>query len=222
MLGTIVSQTIINLAALVVLGAIAVGGPVFAGGLGGALPLTAIVPAAALLLVVVLPAALARLARRRRGRVAGRLHAAVVRIRAGLAVFRSPRMALEAVGAQSGAWALQWLSCYALLVAFGFAHQGGPRAAAAVLFAVNVTAAVPVTPANIGVFQAACVAVLSAAYAIPVADALGYGVVLQVVEVATAVLLGVPALLREGLSLRGARHQMGERSPQPPEASWAR
>ena len=32
---------------------------------------------------------------------------------------------------------------------------------AAVLFAVNVTAVVPATPANVGVFQAACVAVLA-------------------------------------------------------------
>ena len=32
--------------------------------------------------------------------------------------------------------------------------------AAAVLFAVNVTAVLPLTPSNLGVFQAACVAVL--------------------------------------------------------------
>ena len=38
----------------------------------------------------------------------------------------------------------------------------GIGAAAAVLFAVNVTAALPATPSNLGVFQAACVAVLSA------------------------------------------------------------
>ena len=40
-------------------------------------------------------------------------------------------------------------------------------AAAAVLFAVNVTAVLPVTPSNLGVFQAACVAVLTGAYGVP-------------------------------------------------------
>jgi phosphatidyl-myo-inositol alpha-mannosyltransferase len=70
---------------------------------------------------------------------------------------------------------------------------------------VNVTAAVPVTPSNVGVFQAACVAVLAGAHGVATADALAYGIVLQAVEIATAVLCGVPALLREGLTWREAR-----------------
>jgi phosphatidylinositol alpha-mannosyltransferase len=77
--------------------------------------------------------------------------------------------------------------------------------AAAILFAVNVTAVLPLTPSNLGVFQAACVAVLSYAYGIPAAQALGYGIILQAVEVATAVILGAPALVKEGLSWREVR-----------------
>jgi len=77
--------------------------------------------------------------------------------------------------------------------------------AAAVLFAVNVTAVIPATPANIGVFQAACVAVLAGAYHVSTPDALAYGIVLQVVEIATAVLMGVPALITEGLSWKDVR-----------------
>ena len=42
----------------------------------------------------------------------------------------------------------------------------GIGAAAAVLFAVNVTAVLPATPSNLGVFQAACVAVLAGAYGV--------------------------------------------------------
>ena len=62
---------------------------------------------------------------------------------------------------QLSAWAIQWLSCYALLVALGPRRTSpGLGAAAAVLFAVNVTAVLPATPSNLGVFQAACVAVL--------------------------------------------------------------
>jgi phosphatidyl-myo-inositol alpha-mannosyltransferase len=36
-------------------------------------------------------------------------------------------------------------------------------------------------------------------------DALAYGIVLQAVELATAVALGLPALLREGMSWRDMR-----------------
>jgi phosphatidylinositol alpha-mannosyltransferase len=74
-----------------------------------------------------------------------------------------------------------------------------------VLFAVNVTAVIPATPANVGVFQAACVAVLAGAYHVHTADALAYGIVLQAVEVATAVIMGMPALVGEGLSWRDVR-----------------
>jgi phosphatidylinositol alpha-mannosyltransferase len=73
-----------------------------------------------------------------------------------------------------------------------------------VLFAVNVTAAVPATPANIGVFQAACVAVLSA-YGVAKTDALAYGIILQAVEIATALAMGMPALVREGMTWRDLR-----------------
>ncbi|MFL5878195.1 MAG: phosphatidylinositol alpha-mannosyltransferase, partial [Solirubrobacteraceae bacterium] len=78
-------------------------------------------------------------------------------------------------------------------------------AAAAVLFAVNVTAVLPATPSNLGIFQAACVAVLTGAYGVSAADALGYGIILQAVEIATALLMGMPALVREGLSWRDVR-----------------
>ena len=78
-------------------------------------------------------------------------------------------------------------------------------AAAAVLFAVNVTAVLRLTPSNLGVFQAACLAVLTGAYGIDPAQALGYGIILQAVEIATAVVMGAPALVKEGLSWREVR-----------------
>ena len=73
------------------------------------------------------------------------------------------------------------------------------------LFAVNVTAVLPATPSNLGVFQAACVAVLSGAYHVSSVDALGYGIILQAVEITTAVVMGMPALVKEGLSWRDVR-----------------
>ena len=106
---------------------------------------------------------------------------------------------------QLGAWAMQCVSCYLLLCALGIQHQTGFAAAAGVLFAVNVTAVLPATPANLGVFQAACVAVLHTGWHIGVGTGVAYGVILQAVEVTTAILLGMPALLKEGMSWREVR-----------------
>ena len=132
--------------------------------------------------------------------------AALTRVRRGLIVFRRPRLGAAAITMQLGAWAVQLVSCWVLMVALGLDHKGADLgAAAAVLFAVNVSAVLPVTPSNVGVFQAACMAVLIGAYGIGAADALGYGIILQAVEVATAVVLGAPALVKEGLSWREVR-----------------
>ena len=102
--------------------------------------------------------------------------------------------------AQLGAWGIQLLACDALFTALGLEDRVGIGAAAAVLFAVNVTAVVPATPSNIGVFQLATISVLTTGFGISTADALAYGVILQAVEIATAVVLGLPALVREGLT----------------------
>jgi phosphatidylinositol alpha-mannosyltransferase len=120
------------------------------------------------------------------------------RVRTGLGVFRHAREGVLATLAQFAAWAVQVLSAYAVLQALGLAHAVGLAGAAAILVAVNVTAAVPVTPSNVGMFQAACVAVL-AAFGVAAGPGLAYGIVLQAVEIATAIALGAPALLREDI-----------------------
>jgi phosphatidylinositol alpha-mannosyltransferase len=135
-------------------------------------------------------------------RAAAAVREQVERVRSGLAVFHNPRLGVWAAATQLVAWAIQWFACYTLMVALGL--HAGIGAAAAVLFAVNVTAVLPATPSNLGVFQAACVAVLSA-YGVSHTDALAYGIVLQAVEIATAVALGMPALLGEGMSFRDMR-----------------
>ena len=200
-LGTMVSQTILNVVALLGLGVLTFS-TYFDGRFG---PLTAaIVLPLAIFAVALLtaPLVVGMLSRRRPGSLAERIEAALAGVRAGLAVFRSPRPALEAATGQLGAWALQCLSCYALLAAFGLDRRVGLGAAAAVLLAVNVSAVVPVTPSNLGVFQAACVVALSGVHAIRPAEAVAYGIVLQAVEIASAVAMGGPALLREGLARR--------------------
>jgi phosphatidylinositol alpha-mannosyltransferase len=128
---------------------------------------------------------------------------------------------------QLGAWAIQLLGCWALLAALGLSGQAGIGAAAAVLFAVNVTAIVPATPSNIGVFQLAVISVLHTGWGIGTADALAYGVILQAVEIATALALGLPSLVREGLTWSDLRVQALSAAPvrlepKPPARSGAR
>jgi phosphatidyl-myo-inositol alpha-mannosyltransferase len=214
-LGTMVSQTLLNLLALTLLGVVmfaTVG--IFRGG-EDALVIATIAPVVVLGLVLAAPWLL------RRGKPSRfqRVHQAVVAIRAallqvrsGLQVFRRPRLGGWAATTQLSAWAIQWLACYLLLVALGLDERAGLGAAAAVLFAVNVTAALPATPSNLGVFQAACVAVLSA-YGVGKTDALAYGIILQAVEIATAVGMGMPALLREGMTWKDLRLRALHASP---------
>jgi phosphatidylinositol alpha-mannosyltransferase len=211
--GTLVSQTLLNLVALAGLGTVMFVTVGFFRGHEKALFAFTIAPFIVLLVVLALPALLrrgkpSRFARLQRA--AGSVRDSMLRVRSGLAVFRNPRLGLWAATAQLLAWAIQWLACYTLMVALGL--HAGVGAAAAVLFAVNVTAVLPATPSNLGVFQAACVAVLSA-YGISHTDALAYGIVLQAVEVATAVALGMPALLGEGMSFKDMRLSALHASP---------
>jgi phosphatidylinositol alpha-mannosyltransferase len=206
-LGTLVSQTILNLLALVILGSIMFMTVGLFQGREKALMFVAIAPVAALLVVALAPFLLRKGKPSRFVRVQQLLSAArraMLDARRGLRVFRRPKLGGWAALTQLTAWAIQWVACYTLLVALGLDDRAGMGAAAAVLFAVNVTAVIPATPSNVGVFQAACVAVLSA-YHVGHADAFAYGIILQAVEVATAFALGMPALVREGMSWRDLR-----------------
>jgi phosphatidylinositol alpha-mannosyltransferase len=216
-LGTVVSQTLLNIVALAILGAVMFSSVDLFNGHQNALLAVAIAPVALLALVLLAPLVLRHgAAGSRFGRLAvlmGQARRAMTRVRVGLVVFRNPRLGPAAVLAQLGAWGLQWLSCYVLLVALGLNHQAGLPAAAAVLFAVNVTAVLPATPANLGVFQAACAAVLHTGWHVGLGTGVAYGVILQAVEVATAILMGAPALLKEGMSWREVRLRAMQAAP---------
>ena len=206
-LGTLVSQTLLNIVALAVLGSVMFSSVDLFNGHQNALLIAAIAPAALLVLVLFAPVIL-----RGAGTRFGRLHAvvaqirgAMTRVRAGLMVFRRPRLGAIASVTQLSAWAFQWFACYILLVALGLDKQAGLPAAAAVLFAVNITAVLPATPANLGVFQAACAAVLHTGWHVGYGTGVAYGVILQAVEVSAAILMGMPALVKEGMSWREVR-----------------
>jgi phosphatidylinositol alpha-mannosyltransferase len=214
-LGTIVSQTLLNILALVVLGAVMFATVGIFRGREDALVIATIAPLVLLALVMATPWLLRRGKPTRFQRVqqaATAARGAMLQVRSGLQVFRRPKLGGWAALMQLTAWAIQWLACYALLVALGLDERAGIGAAAAVLFAVNVTAALPATPSNVGVFQAACVAVLSA-YGVGKTDAFAYGIILQAVEIATAVAMGMPALVREGMTWKDLRLRALHASP---------
>jgi phosphatidylinositol alpha-mannosyltransferase len=220
-LGTMVSQTLLNICALAIMGAVMFSCVDLFDGRQNALLVIAFAPLAVLLALLVAPAMMQGGGRRHA--VMAQISRALARARAGLSVFRSPRLGTAAIAAQLAAWALQCLSCYILLIALGLGNQADFGAAAAVVFAVNVTAVLPATPANLGVFQAACAVVLHGGWHVGVPAAVAYGVVLQAVEVSTAVLMGMPALLREGMSWREVRlramHATPVKLPARPKAS---
>jgi phosphatidyl-myo-inositol alpha-mannosyltransferase len=222
-LGTLVSQTLLNIVALAILGTVMFSSVDLFNGHQDALLIAAIAPATLLVIVLLAPVLLHLGASRSRSRgdsrfarahdALARVRGALTRVRAGLSVFRRPKLGAIATIAQLSAWGLQWLSCYVLLVALGLNHQAGIAAAAAVLFAVNITAVLPATPANLGVFQAACAAVLHTGWHVGYGDGVAYGVILQAVEVSTAVLMGMPALLKEGMSWREVRLRAMQSAP---------
>jgi phosphatidylinositol alpha-mannosyltransferase len=229
LVGTLVSQTLLNVFALLLLGTVVASTSNLFSGHENALVLVGAIPVALLAAVLVGPWVLSSSDRVSRqstfGRLARSAAAALLRLRTGLAVFRNPRCAAWAVSTQLIAWGLQLLGAFALLLALNLDPYTNVGAAAAVLFAVNVTAILPVTPSNVGVFQFAVVTVLSGVYGVPAAAALGYGIILQAVELATAVAFGLPALIGEGLSWRDVRMralattpvQLGQRASPLPE-----
>jgi uncharacterized protein (TIRG00374 family) len=230
--GTVLAQTLLNMAALVALASVLVASLTVFRTAMWAIVVAAAIPIVAAGAVLAGPKLLDRAARRStaRGRAAAFLRTQIEQTRAGLRGFRRPRVTLHASGAQLVAWALQLLACAALLSAFGIATPSRLGAAAAVLVATNVAAVLPITPGNVGVFQAACVAAL-AAYGVSASRAIAYGIALQLLEVTTAIALGLPALLAEGLrphDLRRASRQgaylverpdpSGPPRPEPPRA----
>jgi phosphatidylinositol alpha-mannosyltransferase len=213
LLGTLVSQTVLNLFALAMLGVIIVSTTdLFHSGTQKLFAFS-FVPLLLLLVVLLGPPLMRRNGNGRLARIGAAMHGALLQVRAGLRIFRNPRRGAAAAAAQLGAWAIQLSACWALLAALGLSDQAGIGAAAAVLFAVNVTAVVPATPSNIGVFQLAVISVLHTGFGISTADALAYGVILQAVEIATAVALGLPALVREGLTWSDLRVQALSTTP---------
>ncbi len=204
-----VSQTLLNFVALAILGSVTLSSVSVFDGHDQPLLFAALAPIAALVAILLAPVLIppAAVSRSRRAQaLLASLRGVLLRACAkACASFAARAAPCSRSSAQLGAWALQWLSCWLLLLALGIEGRSSLAAAAGVLFAVNVTAVIPATPANIGVFQAACVAVLAGAYHVSTPEAIAYGIVLQAVEIVTALIMGLPALVNEGMSWRDVR-----------------
>jgi phosphatidyl-myo-inositol alpha-mannosyltransferase len=219
-LGTVFAQTLINLLALAILAAITIASLALIRGHATALIAAATVPIAVVVLVVAGPALLARAKRSQHAhlsRIVRWLSDQIIQVRHGLRVFTKPGLGAGAIAAQLAAWAIQTLAAYAVLYALNLQGKAGLAAAAAILLAVNLTALVPVTPSNIGIFQAATIAVL-VAYGVDAGHALAYGILLQAIEITTAIVLGVPALLGERISLNDIRRYATATQTPPPSS----
>jgi phosphatidylinositol alpha-mannosyltransferase len=219
-LGTVFAQALINLVALAILAAITIASLSILRGHAAALIAAVSVPLALVAVIVASPTLLTRASRSHHAhlsRAVRWLSDQIVQVRRGLRVFTHPRLGAAATITQLSAWAVQTLAAYAILHALDLQGKAGLAAAAAVLLAVNITALVPVTPSNIGIFQAATIAVL-AAYGIDASHALAYGILLQAIEITTAIMLGIPALLGERVSLNDIR-RFATATPMPPHES---
>src|SRR5919107_442400 len=176
--GSLVSQTLLNLLALLALAVTVLLTSGLLQGRSVVLAALVLVPVALVFAVLVGPRLVARRRSGRLGRALLAVRGVLLGLRAGLRVFRQPGLALEATAGQLAAWALQLAAAYIVIHAVGVDDRLGVAAAAAALLAVNVTAVVPVTPANVGVFQVAVAAVLTTGYGLSPGRALAYGIVL--------------------------------------------
>ncbi len=125
-LGSIVSQTLLNILALVILGGVMFATVGVFRGDEDALVIATIAPLVLLALVIGAPALLRRGKPSRFARVQHALataRGAMVQVRLGLQVFRNPRLGAWATVTQLSAWAIQWIACY---VAAGRARPRPP------------------------------------------------------------------------------------------------
>src|SRR5918994_708181 len=134
-LGTMVSQTMLNILALAVLGSVMFATVGLFKGNEDALVVATIAPVLVIALLLSAPWLL------RRGRptrfqrlqsAAAAVRRATVQVRRGLEVFRRPRLGGWAAAMQLSAWGLQWLARHVLLVALGLGERARLGAAAAV------------------------------------------------------------------------------------------
>jgi uncharacterized protein (TIRG00374 family) len=118
--------------------------------------------------------------------------------RQGLSVLKAPVPLAGAIFLQCLGWLMQLLAVYVAMQAFGM--DAPLPAAGLVLVLMNIATIVPLWPGNIGLVQAA-VALPLRNYGVAYPVGFAYGIVLQAIEIACGVGLGLVAIAREGISV---------------------
>jgi uncharacterized protein (TIRG00374 family) len=118
--------------------------------------------------------------------------------RQGLSVLKAPVPLAGAIFLQCLGWLMQLLAVYVAMQAFGM--DAPLPAAGLVLVLMNIATIVPLWPGNIGLVQAA-VALPLRNYGVAYPVGFAYGIVLQAIEIACGVMLGLIAIAREGISV---------------------
>lgn len=139
-----------------------------------------------------------------RGPRAAGLRERLERSREGLRFLGHGRSLAMALGLTLAIWLCDVASTVAALRAFGI--PAGLAAAALLVAAAGVSFALPLTPGNVGVFQAVCVLVL-VPFGVARERAFAFGLGAQAFSLALSVLWGLILLQREGLDLRSLSEQ---------------
>jgi uncharacterized protein (TIRG00374 family) len=122
-------------------------------------------------------------------------------------IMGKPWSALLVAAIQAIAWLVQLAATWAALQAFHLG--GGLRGAAMVLVLTNLIGLVPITPGNVGTFQAAAVAALAFS-GVAAGPAVAYALGLQAMQLAVGIVAGLASLSLQDLTLgdlRGRSHQ---------------
>ena len=127
--------------------------------------------------------------------------------RQGLSVLKAPVPLAAAILLQCLGWLMQLLAVYVAMQAFGI--DAPLPAAGLVLVLMNIATIVPLWPGNIGLVQAA-VALPLRNYGVAYPVGFAYGIVLQAIEIACGVTLGLIAIMREGISFAVLRRMQDD------------
>jgi uncharacterized protein (TIRG00374 family) len=127
--------------------------------------------------------------------------------RQGLSVLKAPLPLAGAILLQCLGWLMQLLAVFVAMQAFGI--DAPLPAAGLVLVLMNIATIVPLWPGNIGLVQAA-VALPLRNYGVAYPVGFAYGIVLQAIEIACGIGLGLIAIAREGISVAMLRRMEAE------------
>lgn len=137
----------------------------------------------------------------------GSLRQVVSMGRQGLSVLKAPLPLAGAILLQCFGWLMQLLAVFVAMQAFDI--DAPLPAAGLVLVLMNIATIVPLWPGNIGLVQAA-VALPLRNYGVAYPVGFAYGIVLQAIEIACGVGLGLIAIAREGISVAMLRRMENE------------